>query len=344
MTAVIERKNNGRLEYVDALRGFGIVLMIAGHVGFGQIFDIYIHSFHMPLFFFISGFLFNESNKEIGIKRFVLKKTKSFIVPYLFFGIIDFVILYIVSRKFSIQNIMITFLYSNHNNFPISGALWFLFCLYIVEIIFFLLRTKLSDTRLALVIAITAIVGNILPVQLPLSLDTAMVGLGLFGVGYFLRHYNNKASINFLFNMNIFWLLIFFVFNTILIFINGYVNIRLCSYSIIPLFWINSIVAFLCYFNLFYKIEVINNKLIKTINNWLKDIGRNSIIFVCLNQIVLLILNKIATICSLININFFLLHLIILIAALSCLKIASVIINRTKLRVLIGKSENTFPL
>lgn len=344
MTEVIQRKNNVRIEYIDALRGFGIVLMIAGHVGLGQIFDIYIHSFHMPLFFFISGFLFNESNKEIGIKKYTFKKAKSLIVPYLVFGIIDFIILYIVSRKLSFNNIIITFLSSNHNNFPISGALWFLFCLYIVDIIFFLLRNKLSDSKLACVIAITAVVGNVLPVQLPLCLDTAMVGLGLFGVGYFLRRYNNKASINFLFNMNIFWLLIFFVFNTILIFINGYVNIRLCSYSIIPLFWINSIVAFLCYTNLFYKIEATDNKFVKVLNNWLKDVGKNSITFVCLNQIVLLILNKIVSICSLNNINYLLLHLIILIAALFCLKIASVVINKTKLRILIGKSENTYSL
>ena len=46
-----------RLDYVDTLKGIGILLMLMGHVPFGANFDYYIHAFHMPLFFFISGFL-----------------------------------------------------------------------------------------------------------------------------------------------------------------------------------------------------------------------------------------------------------------------------------------------
>lgn len=36
----------------------GIVLMVMGHIGFGKVFDILIHAFHMPMFFFVSGFLY----------------------------------------------------------------------------------------------------------------------------------------------------------------------------------------------------------------------------------------------------------------------------------------------
>ena len=48
-----------RIGWIDVLRGFGVVLMIVGHVDFGTPFDRYVHAFHMPLFFVVSGFFFN---------------------------------------------------------------------------------------------------------------------------------------------------------------------------------------------------------------------------------------------------------------------------------------------
>lgn len=47
-----------RLDYVDAFRGLGIIAMVMGHIGFGEIFDHFIHAFNMPMFFFISGFFY----------------------------------------------------------------------------------------------------------------------------------------------------------------------------------------------------------------------------------------------------------------------------------------------
>ncbi len=60
MIRKMEMRN--RVEYIDSLRGFAILLVVMGHLiqtnyrdGFVHpIFNI-IFSFHMPLFFFISG-------------------------------------------------------------------------------------------------------------------------------------------------------------------------------------------------------------------------------------------------------------------------------------------------
>ena len=52
-----------RVEWMDVFRGTGIILMIMGHIGFGDHFDIFIHAFHMPMFFFISGFFFKHKEK-----------------------------------------------------------------------------------------------------------------------------------------------------------------------------------------------------------------------------------------------------------------------------------------
>ena len=47
-----------REEYMDVFRALGIIAMILGHIGFGSRFDHLIHAFHMPMFFFVSGFFF----------------------------------------------------------------------------------------------------------------------------------------------------------------------------------------------------------------------------------------------------------------------------------------------
>ncbi len=102
-----------RIEYLDAMKGLAIILMIMGHAiawNYGDFKEIVvlaadqptnvkwgggiwqlIYSFHMALFFMISGFL---SYKESGVDKvgnYVIKKTKRLLVPWIFtFGIIFF--------------------------------------------------------------------------------------------------------------------------------------------------------------------------------------------------------------------------------------------------------------
>lgn len=59
---VIENMPNRRLLYVDALKGFTILLVVLGHVlqvryNTDNLLYRYIHSFHMPLFMFLSGYV-----------------------------------------------------------------------------------------------------------------------------------------------------------------------------------------------------------------------------------------------------------------------------------------------
>lgn len=53
-----------RLQYVDFLKGFAILCVVVGHIAaFNPKCDLlidFVYSFHMPLFFFISGFLFHK--------------------------------------------------------------------------------------------------------------------------------------------------------------------------------------------------------------------------------------------------------------------------------------------
>jgi len=73
-----------RIEYIDIARGIGILLVVLGHNDFGYISPFgykVIYSFHMPLFFLLSGYFLNAS---IPFFEFLKKRFNSLLKPYLF--------------------------------------------------------------------------------------------------------------------------------------------------------------------------------------------------------------------------------------------------------------------
>lgn len=81
-----------RLVYIDQLKGFAILLVVMGHM-YSQCFDnadaVYgiIYSFHMSLFFFLSGVVLNPNSFSFtDITSFCQKKVLGLILPFVFVG------------------------------------------------------------------------------------------------------------------------------------------------------------------------------------------------------------------------------------------------------------------
>ena len=110
--------------------------MIMGHIYFGDKFDFYIHTFHMPMFFFITGFFFRS--KESGIAEFLKKKGMTLLVPYLSFSVMHCIFYLILNKTFHIR-LLYHVLLINTEGMPIAGALWFLTSLFFVDVFYFLL-------------------------------------------------------------------------------------------------------------------------------------------------------------------------------------------------------------
>jgi len=73
-----------RIEYLDIARGIGILLVVLGHNDFGSLspfFHQVIYSFHVPLFFFLSGYFTNISSSFLDYSK---KRFHSVLKPYLF--------------------------------------------------------------------------------------------------------------------------------------------------------------------------------------------------------------------------------------------------------------------
>ncbi|WP_367118171.1 acyltransferase family protein [uncultured Clostridium sp.] len=68
-----------RLNFIDILKGIAIVLVVLGHILYNQnnLIRIWLYSFHIPLFFIISGYLLNFKKDKISFKETILKNLKA---------------------------------------------------------------------------------------------------------------------------------------------------------------------------------------------------------------------------------------------------------------------------
>ncbi|MBR1891997.1 MAG: acyltransferase family protein [Lachnospiraceae bacterium] len=83
-----------RYKYFDIAKGIGIILVILGHIEYiSTDLRIFIVSFHMPLFFVISGMLMHITGEtKRDYRQLFFKKLRRMMLPYLVFSILDMMI------------------------------------------------------------------------------------------------------------------------------------------------------------------------------------------------------------------------------------------------------------
>lgn len=294
-----------RVSYIDFFKSIGILLMIMGHIGFGNTFDIYIHAFHMPMFFFISGYLFHNYD----FKKFITKKFKTLILPYFEYGFVNLLACLLLLQNFKIGKYFERFLFFNNKGLQLTGALWFLTALFFGLLIFWTLLKYVPRKFRALTIVGIVFIEWSLKIRLPFSIDSAIFMLPIIYTGFLLKTYEPNFSKYQKFGLS----LMLFIVSFPLIMHNGMVNARQNVYSNLILFYTNAIVvSYACF--LFTK------AFSECSNRCLSFIGKHSLEFMCLNQILILILGRYC--CS----NNFL----ELIATISVLSIIVIAIDRVK--------------
>ena len=116
-----------RLHFLDALKGFAIILVVAGHLmirlgisGYDNVLWTFIVSLHLPLFFFVSGYFAENKVSRLNV---IAKKAQLLLLP----GIIFF-ILYTIYKGGS----PLSFLKYGFQEY------WFTFVLFEMFLIYFL--------------------------------------------------------------------------------------------------------------------------------------------------------------------------------------------------------------
>lgn len=130
---------------------FGILLVVLGHSGFEEPSVMstfaglrrWIYSFHMPLFFFISGYLFAYTTpvfSQLDTGKLLTKKVRRLLIPYFVLGSILFGIKALFSqysyadRDFSVISYCKMF-FAPQASYSTLGYLWFLPALFLIFLI-----------------------------------------------------------------------------------------------------------------------------------------------------------------------------------------------------------------
>lgn len=147
---------------INILRGIAFCLVLFGHSfpdsvhGFYTGFvHTYIYSFHMPLFFIISGFCMESllSCSQINIKDEIVKRSKRLLIPYLFYSYIVIIPKWMFNsymhNKIELSNIW-GILWGNGT----STTLWYLWNLFMINMLFLLISRLTSKKRIWLFISL----------------------------------------------------------------------------------------------------------------------------------------------------------------------------------------------
>lgn len=188
-----------RIEWIDIAKGIGIIFVMIGHcVYFGGGIHNFIFSWHMPMFFILSGFVFVIEDK----KKIVKRKMKTLLLPYVLFSCIGLCITLIIPawrNKYGLKAFIYD-VYMASPDYANVSSIWFLVCLFITTILFVFL-SQISNKYISYIgISVCALLGfcfsysrfNIpyLPgKRLPWNIDVALVSVLFFAIGYYIKNY-----------------------------------------------------------------------------------------------------------------------------------------------------------
>ena len=145
---------DNRIVWIDNVKAIGIFLVVLGHLFIKEGWVMsFIYSFHMPLFFFVSGILF-KNNMPFGV--LVKKNVKRLLIPYVSFYALSYIwwIYFVFIRNSSgtypdpsfyeciVKPFTGMFLgahYTTEISYFVNTALWFLIALFEVKIITYLI-------------------------------------------------------------------------------------------------------------------------------------------------------------------------------------------------------------
>ena len=293
----IKYEKNIRIEWVDISKGIGIILVIWAHtlLSGGVVSEKLcrgaVFSFHMPLFFFLSG----VTNKvPADWNEFIRKTEKLFkqlcfpaVGIFLLRIIFEIICGYNVNNTYDFLRLKINILIYGSgvpvkiggSVIPAFGMMWFLISLFTCKTIYNYLSLK-KDANICYIIFITFLGVVLSKIQfLPFTLDTSLAVLIFFYLGnkkvFYKRDFGNIKIF-------LFFLICFFVWfgslTVSLIYIRDYLEIAERRYPLFPLCYLTAIfgVFMIVWFSKgLEKFSVLRKTL-----TWL---GKNSIILFCVH-------------------------------------------------------------
>ena len=223
---MIQTGKKQRIEYIDLAKGFCILLVVLSHIlAFYRTslpYDSVLKCFRMPLYFFLSGVFFKQYENFLG---FFKRKINKLLIPFLFFFVTLGLLLPEVLHKYGVKILMyrptFTLWQELHNAvvlelFP-DTAIWFLLCLFEVNLIFYIMYMVAFKIRwhstyiIAGLSVLCGMAGMMLSYNrfnLYCYLDTALTSMPFFALGYILNRKTRVMYEGWRFDRYLWWVVI----------------------------------------------------------------------------------------------------------------------------------------
>lgn len=267
-----------RIKWIDISKAIAIIMVGIGHYNNNKLICNWIYTFHIPLFFFLSGVTFNVNKKFIV---FIKNKLCKLILPYALFSIayvyFQHIVVYGISGVVKVNNVyLIKCIFINWRG-VYSPIFWFIPALFICEIFMYLLIKYVKNNYLLFFIVIIFWISQKLyychygVLMLPWDIDLMGITLFFLIVGYLYYKGIQCISINI---KKYYIITLSFVTITIISLFNGKVDYYFGEFKNYILFTIGSVAGIIFIIMLS---NIINSKL-------LSYIGKNSLYFYLLQN------------------------------------------------------------
>lgn len=284
-----------RFFWIDIAKGIAIILMIIGHtVTLGGYLRNWIFSFHMPLFFLLSGYTIQTVSWE-KMGKATIKDYKRLIVPVLVMRGINAVVNIVIDGiglKASIIDNISRILWGNGNDYIRGGrtqflglgVIWFLIALFWSKLFYRLLLHIQDKYRILLLICFSGLgmyIGK--QVRLPQCLDIIPVAMLFMEGGYSFRKYKDKMKEKVKRNLRtIVYILTVSLWIWLACIKRIYIEIAVRQY---PCYFICIIVAFIGCFCMLEFSMLIEKQQIHFNSRFLSFVGQNSLDLLCIHHI-----------------------------------------------------------
>ena len=193
---------SNRVEWIDTAKGICILLVVLYHCALlarsSYPCSRVAQTFRMPLYFILSGIFFKKYEGFIG---FLKRKTNKLLIPYVFFFIVTGVLIPVtVSKLFGYSMAsyngygfgMCRYVFSEIG--IVNAAIWFLFCLFEVNVLFYLLfvvseRFRSSHVVLGITMGVIGLSFSLRHVNVPYFVDSAFSAMPFFYFGWLLKNH-----------------------------------------------------------------------------------------------------------------------------------------------------------
>lgn len=294
-----------RIEWLDAIKGIGIILVMLSHVSSFSPIGIYLFSAFIPLFYISSGIV----SKKESLNNTLKSKSKRLLIPYFFYGILGSIFFTLIKNGTTYQggtvNQWLGLLYSRfclypygtENNlyflpFESTSPLWFLTSLFTGFILYYFLNKKYKYKYFNYIILVIYIITTLyladLKVLLPWSMDLAFMTAIFLYIGNILKKYFLYKKTKVLLNISsatIFLLIYIYIIHT-----NGFINLSVKEYGNEQ--WNGVFMTFISGTFFFLTIMLLFKSIPSHYYKYLSIVGKYSLRLMCIQMPILLITKK----------------------------------------------------